>query len=65
MSTRYQRGSLRREIRAGGNEVWVWPYRIRGLKPAAAKLTQPKIGWHTFGHSYKSWIGNTNATLRQ
>lgn len=31
MSSRYQRGSLRREKRAGGKEVWVWRYRVRGV----------------------------------
>ncbi len=30
MSIRYQRGSLRREKRAGGSDVWVWRYRVKG-----------------------------------
>jgi integrase len=30
MSLRYQRGSLRREKRAGGNDVWVWRFRLNG-----------------------------------
>lgn len=30
MSIRYQRGSLRREKRAGGNDVWVWRFRLNG-----------------------------------
>lgn len=30
MSQRYQRGSLRREKRTGGNDVWVWRYRLKG-----------------------------------
>src|SRR4051794_34743667 len=30
MSTRYQRGSVRRESRSGG-DVWVWRYRIKGI----------------------------------
>ena len=31
MSTRYQRGSVRRESRSGGKDVWVWRYRIAGV----------------------------------
>ena len=30
MKQRYQRGSLRREYRAGG-DVWVWRYRVQGV----------------------------------
>jgi integrase len=30
MSLRYQRGSLRREKRAGQGDVWIWRYRLNG-----------------------------------
>jgi hypothetical protein len=30
MSIRYQRGSVRREPRSGG-DVWVWRYRVKGI----------------------------------
>ena len=35
------------------------------LKPTAEKLGLPKIGWHTFRHSYKAWIASGTATLTQ
>src|ERR1017187_749523 len=43
MSQVYQRGSLRKVSRSGGNEVWEWRYRVRGkirrrMRPKA--LTQ-------------------------
>ena len=33
------------------------------LKPAAQKLGLPKIGWHTFRHSFKAWIASGATTL--
>src|ERR1035438_2193028 len=43
MSQRYQRGSLRREKRAGGNDVWVWRYRVNGtMKQETYKVADYK-----------------------
>ena len=62
--------------RVEGSE-WVFPSPITGgcrsadtilhdyIKPAAAKLGLPKVGWHTFRHSYKSWQSKGGATLSQ
>jgi integrase len=56
---------------------WLFPSRITGgprsadmilkdyIRPAAAKLKLPKIGWHTFRHSYRAWIGGGKATMSQ
>ena len=56
---------------------WLFPSRITGgprsadmilkdyIRPAATKLKLPKIGWHTFRHSYRSWIGGGKATMSQ
>jgi integrase len=62
---------------SGAGEQWVFPSPVTGhpysadtilnkkIKPAAAALGLPKIGWHTFRHSYKSWLGGGKATLTQ
>ena len=51
MSPRYQRGSLRREKRSGGNDVWVWRYRLNGTMkqetyPAANYKTKTAMWEH-------------------
>ncbi len=65
------------ELRKGEPDVWVFPSPVTDrpytpgiiltkiLKPAAASLNIPKLGWHTFRHSYKTWLGATSATLTQ
>jgi integrase len=35
------------------------------IKPVAEKLKLPKVGWHTLRHSYRSWLGTTDAKLAQ
>jgi hypothetical protein len=35
------------------------------VKPVALKMKLPKIGWHTFRHSYQSWLGSTDAELSE
>lgn len=35
------------------------------IKPTAALLGLPKMGWHSLRHSYKSWQGSTTATPSQ
>jgi integrase len=32
------------------------------LKPAARQIGLERIGWHTFRHSYKSWLSSAKAT---
>jgi integrase len=56
---------------------WVFPSPVTGrcrssdtilndyIKPAASKLELPKVGWHTFRHSYKAWQSKGDATLSQ
>jgi len=44
------------------------PYFARGIQqrhlvPAAERAGIPPIGWHTFRHTYRSMLGNTNAPL--
>jgi integrase len=53
-----------------GQSEWVFPSPRTGhcysdsailsnyLKPAAAKLGILGFGWHTFRHSYKSWLAD-------
>jgi integrase len=60
-----------------GQSEWLFPSPVTGgprraemivqdyLKPTAAKLGLPKIGWHTFRHSYRAWLGASEATLSQ
>jgi len=61
--------------RRGDPDAWLFPSPVtprpytpsvalaKVLKPAAEKLGLPKIGWHTFRHSFKSWISGSSATL--
>ncbi len=35
------------------------------VKPTAARLGLPNVGWHTFRHSYMSWIASGKATPSQ
>jgi integrase len=35
------------------------------IQPAAAKLKLPHVGWHSFRHSYRSWVGGGAATMSQ
>jgi integrase len=64
------------EFRSGDNE-WVSPspvtdhsysadtIRAKKIQRALEKLGLPKIGWHSFRHSYKSRLGSGDATLTQ
>jgi hypothetical protein len=49
MSLRYQRGSLRREKRAGQGDVWIWRYRLNGTmkqeKYPVADFMQDEVGY--------------------
>lgn len=56
---------------------WVFPSPVTGhpysadtilskiIKPIAKTLKLPAIGWHTQRHSYRAWVGKTEATLSQ
>jgi integrase len=35
------------------------------IRPAAKQLKLPHIGWHSFRHAYRSWIGGGKATMGQ
>ena len=35
------------------------------IQPAAKKLKLPHVGWHSFRHSYRAWIGGGDATMSQ
>lgn len=35
------------------------------IAPVAKKLGMPHIGFHTFRHSYRAWLGGGDATLSQ
>jgi integrase len=59
------------------DSMWVFPSPVTGgcmsadtilakkIKPVAAELGLPKIGWHTLRHSYKAWQSSGTATLSQ
>ena len=63
--------------RKGNSEAWLFPSPrtprpytpgvalTKILKPTAERLGLPKVGWHTFRHSFKSWISSGSATLTQ
>ena len=34
------------------------------IRPAGEKLGIGKIGWHTFRHTYRSWLDETGAPLK-
>jgi len=36
----------------------------RYLKPAGIRLGLGPIGWHTFGHKYRSWLDETGAPMK-
>ena len=69
--------TLLQEYQKHSTSIWLFPSPVTGgprsadmiladhLKPAAAKLGLPKIGWHLLRHSYRSWISGGAATLAQ
>jgi integrase len=38
--------------------------RGQGHKPAGIKLGLGPIGWHTFRHTYRSWLDETGAPMK-
>jgi integrase len=61
----------------GSNSEWVFPSPVTGhpfsadtilskiIKPIAAELELPKIGWHSLRHSYRAWLSSTDAKVVQ
>ena len=55
--------------------VWLFPSPVTGrpyhaspiqqdyIRPAGRKLGLGDIGWHTFRHTYRSWLDSTGAPL--
>ena len=42
-----------------------WGVQQRRIKPAALRAALgPGIGWHTFRHSYRSWLDETGAPMK-
>jgi hypothetical protein len=52
MSEQYQRGTLRKVMRASGKHVWQWRYRIKGVmkqeSSLVVELPNPKVHWSHF-----------------
>jgi integrase len=56
-------------------EGWMFPSVITGkpyhagillrrhLKPLAAKIGVPRLGWHTFRHSFRSWLDSVGTAV--
>jgi integrase len=67
--------TYRRRVKS--DSVWVFPSNRTGdprsadmilkdhIQPAAEKLKLPHVGWHSFRHSYRSWIGGGKASMSQ
>jgi site-specific recombinase XerD len=41
---------------------WLWG---GNLCRVSLRMKLPKIGWHTLRHSYRSWLGSTDAKLSE
>lgn len=69
--------ALKAHRRAHPDTSWVFPSPATGrpysadtilgkiIKPIAKSLKLPKLGWHSLRHSYRSWLGSTDAKLPQ
>jgi integrase len=49
----------------GDNPRWAGIMMEDHIQPVAKMLGLPHIGYHTFRHSYRSWIGSGDATLSE
>jgi integrase len=38
-------------------------YRLHRLQPLAKRNKLDNVGWHTFRHTYRSWLGDTGAPM--
>lgn len=49
-----------------GGEKPYWPWRMQQLhlSPAGIKAGVGNIGWHTFRHTYRTWLDETGAPLK-
>lgn len=69
--------ALKAHRRAHPDTDWVFPSPVTGrpysadtilgkiIKPVAKGLKLPQLGWHSLRHSYRSWLGSTDAKLPQ
>lgn len=69
--------ALKRHKKTNPDSEWVFPSPVTGqpysadtilskvIKPMARKLKLPNVGWHSLRHSYRSWLGATDAKLAQ
>lgn len=46
-----------------GKPMWQESILARQVKPAAQRAGLGSIGWHTFRHSYRAWLGRTKAPI--
>jgi integrase len=46
-----------------GKPMWQESILDRHIKPAAERAELGSIGWHTFRHSYRAWLDDTNAPI--
>jgi integrase len=51
--------------RSGDKPRWTGIILQDHIQPTAKKLGLPHIGWHSFRHSYRSWIGSGDATVSE
>lgn len=68
---------LKRLKEKSGGSAWAFPWLVTGhpysadtirphhIRPALKKLELPNASWHTFRHSFKSWLGSGEATPTQ
>jgi integrase len=49
---------------AGQMPYQSWGVQRRRIKPAAIQAGIGAIGWHTFRHSYRSWLDETGAPMK-
>jgi integrase len=56
------RGSIRNPL--SSKPYYSTEIQKRYLKPAGIKLGLGPIGWHTFCHTYRSWLDETGAPMK-
>ena len=51
-------------FQAGKMPYRAWGIQQRRIKPAAKRAGLENIGWHTFRHTYRSWLDETGAPIK-
>ena len=46
-----------------GKPMWQESILASQIKPAAGRAGLGSVGWHTFRHSYRAWLGRTKAPI--